>query len=196
MSLRALQLTEIRRLLRSADDLELSAGAVQRLKWFLYAREHEDNVSLTCRHFGIGRSTFLRWAERFDPQDLRTIEEQSRRPKHVRTSVVPDAAIHAIRRIRLQQPLLSKNDVAECLMREEGIQLSPSTVGRIIQRYGFFFAATKAHQEKRLHLDDERNMTAVKKDHDITMTSAPLVQNDELPSDDASGAFSVLGFTA
>ena len=69
----SIRLADVRRLLRSAGELELSLHAIQRLKWFMYALEHDGNVSLVSRHFGISRSTFLRWAERFDAADPRTL---------------------------------------------------------------------------------------------------------------------------
>lgn len=41
--------------------VELSKTARLRLKWFEFCDIYGDNVSLTCRHFGIGRQTFYRW---------------------------------------------------------------------------------------------------------------------------------------
>ena len=36
---------------------DLSPEAKKRLKWFDWHRDHGQNVSLTCRHFGIARQT-------------------------------------------------------------------------------------------------------------------------------------------
>lgn len=180
---------EIQKVLRSSEELELSAAAIQRLKWFLYAREHEDNVSLTCRHFGISRSTFLRWADRFDVRDPRTLEEQSRRPMRVRQSVVPSHVIDAIRSIRERHPTMNKQSVAECLLRETGITLSASTVGRIIARHGFFFATTKSHLEKRHRESDEQTQ-------EVFAPGVPPRRETVAGADDSSGFLSILGCTA
>ncbi len=144
-----IRLRDVRHLLKRAKELELSEDAVQRLKWFSYALEHESNVSLTCRHFGIARSTFLRWAERFDVRDIRTIEEESRRPHRVREPEIAEHIVTLIRDVRREQPLLGKDAIAELLKRQYGVSISASSVGRTIARYGFFFAATKSHEQKR-----------------------------------------------
>lgn len=144
-----IRLRDVRHLLKRAKELELSDGAVQRLKWFSYALEHGGNVSLTCRHFGIARSTFLRWAERFDARDIRTVEEESRRPHTVRAPETAPHVVALIKQIRQQHPLMGKDAVAQLLRSQYGIDVSASTVGRTIARHGFFFASTASHEQKR-----------------------------------------------
>ena len=46
----------------------------ERLQWFLHFTEC-GSVSTTCRHFTIARTTFHRWARRFDPRNLATLED-------------------------------------------------------------------------------------------------------------------------
>lgn len=154
MSLTTLRLQDVRRLLRLSDEYELRAAAVQRLKWFQYNIEHNGNVSLTCRHFGIARSTYLRWAKRFDPTDVRTLEECSRSPHAVRLPETDTRTVALIRSIRMQQPLLGKEAVTDILSSEHSVNLSSSTVGRIIKRHNFFFAKTASHETKRLSTED------------------------------------------
>lgn len=149
MSISILRLQDVRRLLRLAGEYELSDVAVQRLKWFQYNLEHDGNVSLTCRHFGISRSTYLRWAQRFDATDIRTLEEFSRRPHTVRLPETDTLTVEIIKKIRMQQPLLGKEVVTQILKQEHGITLSSSTVGRIIKRHSLFFAPTESHISKR-----------------------------------------------
>src|SRR5712691_1153684 len=71
-------------LLDNAEMLQLSRPARLRLSWLLFAANHGWNVSKTCRHFGIARSTFMRWIDRFDPHDPESLEEHSRRPHTMR----------------------------------------------------------------------------------------------------------------
>lgn len=154
MSTSHLRLQDVRRLIRLAGEYELSDGAVQRLKWFQYNLEHDGNVSLTCRHFGISRSTYVRWAQRFDATDLRTLEESPRRPHTVRLPETDERTVELIRRIRTQQPLIGKMAVADMLQKEHGVTVSSSTVGRIIKRHGLFFGQTASHHNKRTSLED------------------------------------------
>lgn len=149
MSLTILRLQDVRRLLRLAEEYELSSAAVQRLKWFQYNLEHDGNVSLTCRHFGISRSTYLRWAERFDATDIRTLEEFSRRPHSVRAPETDENTVQLIKKIRMEQPLLGKEAVTNILKQQYNITISSSTVGRIIKRHSLFFATTESHLSKR-----------------------------------------------
>jgi hypothetical protein len=59
---------------------------------------------LTCRHFGISPKTFYRWKNRFDPYDLTTLEEESRRPRRVRQSQTPAVAVERILELRTRYP--------------------------------------------------------------------------------------------
>src|SRR3990172_2932394 len=69
--------------------VELSKTARQRLKWFDWRRDHGATVALTCRHFGIGRQTFYRWKARYNPYNLRSLEDRSRRPKRLHAQRKP-----------------------------------------------------------------------------------------------------------
>ena len=164
---------EIKSLLRRASTLELSSDAVQRLKWFSYALAHGGNVSLTCRHFGIARSTFLQWAERFDPRDISTLEAQSRRPHHVRSSQVAPAVVQMIRDLRIAQPELKREQIVVFVEQRCGIMLSASTVGRIITRHQLFFKASAAHLQKRGVFD-------------VTSSDEPQTQRGVLPQPPAT----------
>jgi transposase-like protein len=149
MSVRTSRLADVRRLLKQAAELELSAGAVLRLKWFLYALEHDDNVSLACRHFGIARTTYMRWWKRFDPQDASSLEEVSRRPHTVRAPETDERTVALIRELRLANPAMGKVGIQALLKQLHGVEASVSTVGRVISRNKLFFAPTASHAQKR-----------------------------------------------
>lgn len=149
MPARDTRLADVRRLLKQAVELELSAGAVQHLKWFVYAIEHDDNVSLACRHFGIARSTFIRWWNRFDATDIATLEETSRRPHSVRAPETDAHVVELIRALRMEHPTMGKVGIHALLRDLHGIQVSASTVGRVIARHKLFFAPKASHVQKR-----------------------------------------------
>ena len=62
---------------------EISREAKARLKFLEFSNGH--SVSLTCRHFGISRSTFYRWKKRYNPKNLQSLEDRPRTPKKKRT---------------------------------------------------------------------------------------------------------------
>ncbi len=174
MPLGTIRLQDVRRLLRTAADLELCGADVQKLKWFQYALEHEGNISLTCRHFGISRSTFLRWANRFDATDIRSLEEESRKPHTVRTPETDAATVALIRTIREAHPRLGKEPVAAMLKEQYGVTVSTATVGRVITRHKLFFADTEAHRSKR-NVDAETET-----EHDVpVVTTKTTAESDE-----------------
>jgi transposase InsO family protein len=91
------------------------------------------NARLTCRYFGISPKTFYRWWNRFDPYDLTTLEEESRRPRHVRQPQTPVAVVEAILELRTQYPRWGKKKLVVLLARK-GLKVSASTVGRVMNR--------------------------------------------------------------
>lgn len=144
---------QIRSIFENAERLGLSRAARLRLTWFLFAIAHEWNVSKTCRHFGIARSTFIRWMDRFDPRIPDSLEEHDRRPHRVREAKEDPAVVAYIEQSRRTDPYVNKEVISARLLAERGIAVSASTVGRIIQRHGFFFGSTRAHQMKRSQCD-------------------------------------------
>ena len=110
----------------------ISREGKKRLKWFDHYRRF-DNARLTCRYFGISPQTFYRWKNRFDPYDLTTLEEMSRKPHKVRTPQTPSEVVERILKLREQYPRWGKDKLV-VLLKREGIEVSASTVGRVINR--------------------------------------------------------------
>jgi transposase InsO family protein len=96
-------------------------------------RAHGANVSLTARHFGIGRSTVYRWLDRFDRLHLETLEDRSSAPRRRRRPTWTVDQVRAVRAIRERYPRWGK-DKLRVLLRRIGIVLSASMVGRILAR--------------------------------------------------------------
>jgi len=111
---------------------ELSKQARQRLKWMDYY-QHNGNARLTCRHFDISPQTFYCWKRRYDPHNLRSLEDRSRQPKHLRQPTWSPELAQAVLRLREQYPRWGKDKLV-VLLREEGWQVSTSMVGRIMKR--------------------------------------------------------------
>lgn len=107
----------------------LSREAARRLKILDYARTH--SVAATCRHFDIARSTYYRWAKRYDPKRLFFLENRSSRPKRCRRPTWTAAQADAVRLVRERHPRWGKDKLA-VVLRRDGIALSTSMVGRIL----------------------------------------------------------------
>jgi transposase InsO family protein len=110
---------------------ELSQKETDRLRAIELFRKTGD-VELVCSLFGISRPTIYRWVVRFNPNDLRSLREKSRKPKHVRTPEWPIKLIIAVRDLREEWPGYGKDKLVKLLKDEKGIIAFASTVGRII----------------------------------------------------------------
>lgn len=108
----------------------LSQKEKDKLRAISLMRETRD-AGLVCRTFGMSRATLYRWLERFDPQDLTSIRDKSRRPKSLRKPLWTNDLLQAVKRLRQQYPRWAKDKIA-VLLKGEGFQTSASTVGRII----------------------------------------------------------------
>lgn len=121
------------RRLAQLDPPLLSAQAKRRLKWIEYYHACGRNASLTCRHFDISRPTLYRWLGRYQPHDLRTLEDRSCVPKRRRTPTWTLAQMAAVRRLRERYPRWGKDKLV-ILLGRQGVGLSTSMVGRILRR--------------------------------------------------------------
>jgi len=63
---------------------KLTSAARFRIKVLDWHRAQGQNVSLTARHFGLGRATLHRWLKRHREQGLIGLNDRSRRPHQVR----------------------------------------------------------------------------------------------------------------
>lgn len=141
---------QLRILLARAEREGLDATVIERLGVILHFAEHRYSISETCRQFGISRSTFHRWIERFDPEDLSSLADKSHEPQTLRQSAIDAESVELIRRYRMRYPQMGKERIAELLMSDHGVSVSPSSVGRVIERNCLYFADTPFHWKKRL----------------------------------------------
>lgn len=136
-------------LLASSEVVGLSADAKERLNWIAAYTIDGSSVSELCAKFHIARSTFHRWIKRFDPNDLSTLEEQDHTPTNTRGTNIDQATADLIRQYRERSPLMGKETISELLKKDHNVEVSASSVGRIIERDGLYFAATPLHWKKR-----------------------------------------------
>jgi transposase InsO family protein len=110
----------------------ISREAAKRLRWMDHYSRCQ-NARLTCRYFGISAQTFYRWLSRYDPDDLTRLESGSHRPIKVRQPETAAEVVERIRELREQYPRWGRDKLAVLLQRE-GVEVSASTVGRVMNR--------------------------------------------------------------
>lgn len=115
----------------------LSRAALKRLSWFDWYHAHERNISLTCRHFGISRDTFYLWKKRFNPKNLRSLEDdtKNRRPHALRQMTTPLYVQDLICTLRSNDPEKSKYEIQAELSDLYGIKIGYNTVQKVINRH-------------------------------------------------------------
>jgi transposase InsO family protein len=121
--------------------VKLSREAKHRLAVIEHYLTKTHNISLTCRHFAICRSYFYKWYKRYDPKNLSSLENRSRRPHDVRPATYDTEFVGLIRKLRTERPSYSAKKLARIVFRDYGITYSAATIGRIIKRYGLYFRA-------------------------------------------------------
>ena len=114
---------------------KLTERAKYKLKILDWHRFHGKNNSLTARHFGIGRMTLYHWLKKFKQLGIVGLNEESRKPKHLRQPTTSWNTVIRIVQLRKQYPVWSKYKIRALLARE-GIQVSASTVGRVLKKRG------------------------------------------------------------
>ncbi|OGI66657.1 hypothetical protein A2642_02755 [Candidatus Nomurabacteria bacterium RIFCSPHIGHO2_01_FULL_39_10] len=114
----------------------LTKKARERLKILDWHRAHDQNGSLTCRHFAIQRRILRGWIRRYRLLGAIGLNDKSRRPKRVREPTVSRELESAIIVVRKQYPSWSKYKINVRLKRKTDFKTSDSTIGRVLKRRG------------------------------------------------------------
>ncbi len=114
----------------------LSKDALKRLTWIDWYFSHDKNAELTCRHFGVSKSVFYRWFNRFDKRNLISLEfdTKTRRPHHVREMTTDPTVSKQIYDIRIKDLEKSKWEIHEEL-RRRGINVAHNVIQKVINRH-------------------------------------------------------------
>ena len=117
-------------------DASLSKDALKRLTWIDWYSSNGKNAELTCRHFGISKSVFYRWKNRFDLNNLKSLEFDTklRRPHRLREMTTSPSVLKLIYEIRLLDLSKSKYEIEEELKRA-GIKVSRKVIQKVINRH-------------------------------------------------------------
>lgn len=116
-------------------DQSLSKDGLKRLGWIDWYFSHGKNAEGTCRHFGISKSVFYRWKNRFNRNNLSSLEfdTKTRRPHNIRAMTTPLSIQERIYDIRAGDLEKSKYEIQEELKRE-GILAGQTAIQKVINR--------------------------------------------------------------
>lgn len=126
---------------------KLTERAKYKIKILDWHKSHGANLSLTAKHFGIGRMTLFRWLKRFKARGVIGLNEYSRKPKHLRRPTVSWNITARVVELRQQYPAWSKHKIGAILKRE-GFNVSVSTTGRILKRKNLIDRKISAKRRK------------------------------------------------
>jgi len=142
----------------------LSKEAKQRLKWMDYYRKC-GNASLTCRHFDISRKTFYKWHKRYDPNNLFTLEDQSREPINKRQREITSEQEMRVVQLRKKHICYSKIKLSKIYLREYGEPISSWKIQKVIEKYRLYPNPKKTARttHKRLNAVKRKRITELKK---------------------------------
>lgn len=106
----------------------------ERIKLAAEAAKGEENMTALSRRFGVSRKTAYKWVHRHrEVGSLGLLEEHSRRP-HVSPQATAEELVRRVVALRKQHGWGGRK--LQELLAREGIELSRSTVDRILQRKG------------------------------------------------------------
>jgi transposase InsO family protein len=142
----------------------LSKQAKLRLSWMDYYYKCE-NASLTCRYFGISRKTFYKWQKKYDPNNLYTLENESRAPINRRHSEITSEQKLRVIQLRKRYIRYSKIKLSKIYLREYGEPISSWKIQKVIQQYKLYYNPQKTAKttHKRLNAAKKKRILELKK---------------------------------
>lgn len=112
----------------------LSPEAEYRLKVIgYYFNKFDENTSKTGRYFGLHRNTVSKYVKLYDPNNLQLLEPKTKAPIHRYRKKTSDEIVDLIVKIKKQHPYLGKMKIHVILLRDYGINVSDSTIGRVLK---------------------------------------------------------------
>jgi len=124
-------------------------GARIRYAWFLKAKEL-GNVSATCRYYGIPRSDFYYWHERWvlSGRKLSSLYDQPRTPKS-HPATITGAKKELILKVRKELGY-GKTNLSFVLERDYGVRISHFGINNVLKREGLLKKVKHRKRQRRL----------------------------------------------
>ena len=104
----------------------------KRRDWMTWYRNNGCNAAATCRHFTIGRSTFYRWLQRYDPsRPQKPLRPKSRRPHTKRKPSWTLEHLALLSDLAAEHPRWGRDRLRVALAARDWL-VSSATVGRML----------------------------------------------------------------
>ena len=114
------------------NEKELQRQAKHRLAILKHAEEVSGNVTATCRYYGISRTRFYRWRNRYEELGLAGLRDRSRKPHHS-PYATPEEVVGKVVHLR-QLYHFGPLKISMYLKRYHDVEISQSGVWRILKR--------------------------------------------------------------
>lgn len=122
-----------------AGMLKLSLPARLRLEWMIfYQTQGKRNACLTANYFYVSRKTLHKWLKRFDEANLKSLEEGSRRPQHVRQWQVTREEETRVIKLRRQHLRWGKKKLAYIYQKQYRGPISAWKVERVVRKHQLY----------------------------------------------------------
>ena len=126
--------------MRKVGQKTLSTSAQLRLEWIIFyftvGKKHAMN---TARHFGINSKTLHKYLGRFDETDLKTLEERSRAPLHVRQPTITRTEEDRITELRNQtKRIRGKKKLQRYYQNKYQVKISTHKIQQTINKFDLY----------------------------------------------------------
>lgn len=122
-----------------AQWLRLSDVAHRRLEWLIfYYSVGERQAGKTAQYFGIHRSCLYEWLKKFNPLDVTSLEEKSRRPTHLRQWTVTHEEETRIKKLREQYIYWGKQKLKRIYQKVYREEISTWKIERVIRKHHLY----------------------------------------------------------
>ena len=151
-----------------SQELNLSKKANQRLDWIIYYHTKTNkNASLICRHFGIQRSHWYYWKNKFDETNLKTLKNQSTKPNKTREKEYTPLQYERVVKLRKKYLRYGKEKILRKYRKKypEDNKISVWKVQCIIQISSLYYHPKKNQRtvNKRLKANKKKRISELKK---------------------------------
>lgn len=142
----------------------LTKEAKSRLKWMDYYHNHNQNASLTSRHFDISRKTFYKWLKRYNRFNLTTLESKDRTPKKKRQREITQEEELRIVQLRKQYIRYGKEKLSRIYQTTFNETISSWKIQKVIEKHKLYYhpKTTAKIRRKRQRSSQKKRITELK----------------------------------
>lgn len=164
--------------------LELSFQAKQRLAFLEFYQVVKD-ATLVCKSFKISRQTFYHWKKRYHPNDLASLENQSKAPRAKRRSSLTLKQEENIKKLRKGYLRTGKMKLAILYQKEYGTKISSWQIQKVIEKHDLYYdpleakkIRTKKHKSlgmKKLRINEVKPRDFISRDKQFFFCTDTIV---------------------